>query len=403
MTLFKTISLAALSVLFYVSCSSSGNDKKNTKKRTKKDEVSDSLMLVYDKKNEDPYIAEFMQNLHKKYGFNGNALVAKKGKIIFEGSFGWANYLLRDSLKVKSEFELASITKTFTGVAIMQLLEEGKIALDDDVKKYYPDFPYDGITIRLLLSHRSGMMNYVYFIDDIWRKEKRDMRKGVTNDEVMHIIGQYKPGRYTAPDKTFHYNNSNFMVLGAIIEKITGKSYAEYVMEHIFKPAGMKNSHVYSTAVYDKIPVDVVGHDRTWRYSVAQNFLDGPVGDKGIYSTLHDLVLYDHALKNGRLLTQQSMDSMFMGRNKPLNGHFNYGFGWRIFDGNNGEKVVYHTGWWHGFRNIYVRDLNNDIVVVFLGNLTNGSLLHLDDLYKHLNMPVIRRGAYGRDGNTDLD
>src|SRR5690606_12069903 len=120
------------------------------------------------------------------------------------------------------------------------------------------------------------------------------------------------------------------------------------------------------------------------------------------YSTIHDLVLYDHALKNGRLLNQASLDTMYTGRNKPINKYFNYGFGWRLFDGDKGEKVVYHTGWWHGFRNIYVRDLQNDIVVVFLGNLTNGSLLRLDDLYKHLGMPVIRRGAYGPSGG-DLD
>lgn len=403
MTLIRLVFAATLFLTVYLSCSSSVNENKNPKIRTEKEDKSDSLLLVYDKKNEDPFIAEYIQNLHKKYGFNGNAIVAKKGKIIFQGSFGWANYLMRDSLKIESEFEIASITKTFTGVAIMQLVESGKLSLDDDVRKFYPDFPYDGITVRLLLPHRSGMMNYVYFVDDIWRKEKRNMRKGITNNDVMNLIAERKPTPYTSPDKTFHYNNSNYMVLGAIIEKVTGVSYAEYVMENIFKPAGMKNTHVYSTAVYEKIPVDVVGHDRTWRYSVAQNFLDGPVGDKGIYSTIHDLILYDHALKNGRLLEPHSLDTMYTGRNKPQNGHFNYGYGWRVFDGNKGEKVVYHTGWWHGFRNIYVRDLNNDIVIAFLGNLTNGSLLHLDDLYIHLGMPVIRRGAYGPNGANDFD
>ena len=189
------------------------------------------------------------------------------------------------------------------------------------------------------------------------------------------------------------------MVLAAIIEKVTGKTYADYMVTNVFKPAGMKNTHVYSTTVYPKIPVDVVGHDRTWRYSVVQNFLDGPVGDKGIYSTLHDLVLYDNALRNGRLLTKPSLDSAYTGHNKAVNGHFNYGYGWRMFDGENNRKVVYHTGWWHGFRHIYVRDLNKKIVIIFLGNLTNGSLLHLDDLYKHLGVPVIRKGAYTGTGS----
>ncbi|WP_163030286.1 serine hydrolase, partial [Pseudomonas viridiflava] len=107
-------------------------------------------------------------------------------------------------------------------------------------------------------------------------------------------------------------------------------------------------------------------------------------GDKGIYSTLHDLVLFDKYLKNGRLITRKSSDSSYVGRNKPVNGHFNYGYGWRMFDGEKMDKVVYHTGCWHGFRHIYERDLDKDIIVIFLGNLTNGSLMHLHDLYKHL-------------------
>ncbi|MCJ0741662.1 serine hydrolase domain-containing protein [Pedobacter montanisoli] len=393
----------ALSIFSVVACTSKEEKEKkkaaDKKVRVKEDDKADSLLLVYDKKNEDKWIAEFVENLHKRYGFNGNALVARKGKIIYQGAKGWADYLHRDSLKINSEFELASITKTFTGVAIMQLVEQGKLSLNDNVKKFFPNFPYEGITIKLLLTHRSGMMNYVYFIDDIWRKEKRDMKKGITNEEVMKVIAERKPNPYVKPDNRFHYNNSNYMVLGAIIEKVTGMRYSQYMAENIFKPAGMKNTHVYSKAEYEKIPVDVVGHDKIWKYSVAQNFLDGPVGDKGIYSTLHDLVLYDKYLRNERLLSNKSLDSAYVGRNKPVNGHFNYGYGWRMFDGKNMDKVVYHTGWWHGFRHIYVRDLDKDIVVIFLGNLTNGSLMHLDDLYKYLKMPIIRKGAYSGSGS----
>lgn len=403
---FKILLTAiTLSIFTLNACTSKEEKEKKTaedkKVRKPEDDKADSLLLVYDKKKEDKWIADFVNNLHKKYSFNGNVLVAKKGKIIYQGAKGWADYLHRDSLKINSEFELASITKTFTGTAIMQLVEAGKLSLDDNVKKFFPNFPYDGITVRLLLPHRSGMMNYVYFIDDIWRKEKKDMKKGITNQDVMQVIADKKPNPYTKPDKVFHYNNSNYMVLGAIIEKVSGMRYSQYMMEHIFKPAGMKNTHVYSKAEYDKIPVDVVGHDRnSFRYSVVQNFLDGPVGDKGIYSTLHDLVLYDKYLRNERLLKNVSLDSAYVGRNKPVNGHFNYGYGWRMFDGKGMDKVVYHTGWWHGFRHIYVRDLDKDIVVIFLGNLTNGSLMHLDELYKYLKMPIIRKGAYTGSGSA---
>ena len=394
----------ALTIISLSSCTSKEEKVKkeaaDKKVRVKEDDKSDSLLLVYNPKKEDKWIADFAENLHRKYGFNGNILVAKKGKILYQGAKGWADYLHRDSLKINSEFELASITKTFTGVAIMQLIEAGKLSLNDDVKKFFPNFPYDGITVKMLLSHRSGMMNYVYFIDNIWRKEKKDMKKGISNQEVMQVIADKKPNPYAKPDNRFHYNNSNYMVLGGIIEKVSGKRYSQYMMENVFKPAGMKNTHVYSKAEYEKIPVDVVGHDRNnFKYSVAQNFLDGPVGDKGIYSTIHDLVLFDKYLKSERLLTNKSLDSAYVGRNKPVNGHFNYGYGWRMFDGKGMDKVVYHTGWWHGFRHIYVRDLDKDIVVIFLGNKTNGSLMQLDELYKYLKMPIIRKGAYSGAGS----
>ena len=395
----STLLAAALASFLFFSCSSDA--KKNqtlaepSLERTPDDDKADSLLLVYNPAKGDKWIADFVNNLHKKYGFNGNMLVAKDGKILYEKAIGWADYLHRDSLKINSEFELASVTKTFTGTAIMQLVEKGKLSLTDDVKKFYPNFPYDGINVKLLLTHRSGMMNYVYFTDGIWKDKKKPM----SNQDVMNLIAEYKPNKYAKPDTRFHYNNSNFMVLAAIIEKVTGKTYADYMMENIFKPAGMKHTHVYSTTVYPKIPVDVVGHDRTWRYSVVQNFLDGPVGDKGIYSTIHDLVLYDKSLKNGRLLKKESLDSAYKGHNKAINGHFNYGYGWRIFDGDNDRKVVYHTGLWHGFRHIYIRDVQKNIVIIFLGNLTNGSLLHLDELYKYLKTPIIRKGAYSGSGS----
>lgn len=396
MTYRNILAVAALATILFTNCTSSSKSPVDPTVRTEDDDRADSVLVAYNPEKGDKFIGDFVQKLHKKYGFNGNVLVARDGKILYQKAIGWADYLHRDSLKINSEFETASITKTFTGVAIMQLIEKGKLSLTDDVKKFYPNFPYEGINIKLLLTHRSGMMNYVYFTDGIWKDKKKPM----SNQDVMNLIIEHKPARYAKPDTRFHYNNSNYMVLAAIIEKVTGKTYADYMMENVFKPAGMKNTHVYSTTVYPKIPVDVIGHDRTWRYSVVQNFLDGPVGDKGIYSTLHDLVLYDNALRKGRLLSKASLDSAYTGYSKPVNGHFNYGYGWRLFEGDKGKKVAYHTGWWHGFRHIYVRDLDQKIVVIFLGNLTNGSLMHLDDLYKYLKMPVIRKSAHSGRGSA---
>jgi CubicO group peptidase (beta-lactamase class C family) len=377
-----------LCIVFFAACGSA------SKKRSKEDDRTDSLALVVHPGKLSKEIDAFVEKLHRTRQFNGNVLVARKGKIIYERAIGWADYLHRDSLKINSVFELASVTKPFTATAILLLEEQGKLKLDQNVKEFFPDFPYEGITIRLLLSHRSGMMNYVYFTDDIWKEKMKPM----SNMDVMKLIAQHKPAPYAQPDKVFHYNNSNYMVLAAIIEKVTGKSYTHFMENTIFKPLGMKNTHVFSTTVFKKIPVDVVGHDRVWRRSVVQNFLDGPVGDKGIYSTLHDLYLFDRAMRAGKVLRKESLDSAYTPRNPLQYEHFSYGYGWRLFEAPN-QQVVYHTGWWHGFRHIFVRDLKNDVTLIFLSNLTNGSLLGLDDLYRLLQVPVIRRNAYSRAGD----
>ena len=391
------------SFLFILSSCSSKQKDKSEKLPGPEAPFDTKAFLAYDPKDADKKIDEVMQQLHKTRGFNGNVLVAKHGKIIYQKAIGWADYLHRDSLKISSKFELASVTKTFTSTAILMLMEQGKLKLDDDVKKFFPDFPYDGVTIRLLLTHRSGMMNYVYFTDDLYRSQHLNQRKGITNAEEMALIAQYKPRPFNKPNARFLYNNSNFMVLGSIIEKVTGQSYADFMQTHIFKPSKMLNTAVYSKAVYDKIPVDVVGHDRgQWRYSVVQNFLDGPVGDKGIYSTVGDLWLYDRALRAGRLLKQATMDSAYVPRNPMVHGHFSYGYGWRIFEAP-GKQVIYHTGWWHGFRHIYLRDIKDDITIVLLSNLSNGSLLKLDDLFKAAGMPIVRKSAYKGNGDTSDD
>jgi len=391
------------SLFLFASCSSKSGDKNNSANGSADyDKPLDTkALLAYDPKSADKQIDAFMQHLHTAAGFNGNVLVAKKGKIVYQNAFGWANYPHQDSLTLNSQFELASVSKTMTSTAILQLMERGKLRLGDSVQQFFPNFPYHGVTIRMLLTHRSGLPNYVYAIDDVFRKEHRDQKKGVTNQQMMDLLAQYKPARYNLPDKGYHYNNSNFMVLGSIIEKAAHMQYADYMMQNVFLPAGMKHTNVYSKATYDKIPTKVLGHDRnSWRYSVAQNYLDGPVGDKGIYSTVGDLFLFDRALRAGKLIKQATQDSAYTNRVPLKNGHFGYGYGWHLFEAPN-EKVVYHTGWWHGFRHNFLRDMKEDVVIILLDNMTNGSLLHLDDLFKMTGMPVIRAGAYGRDGEED--
>ncbi|PRD46685.1 serine hydrolase domain-containing protein [Sphingobacterium haloxyli] len=377
-----------------MSCSSPEAKQKKIEQKQQKQQEKDSIALVYNPADADQELDDFMQNLHRKSAFNGNVLIAKKGKIIYQNAFGWADYLHKDSLKITSKFELASVSKPLTALGILKLVEEEKLRLDQTVNDFFPDFPYLNISIQMLLSHRSGLPNYIYFSEEAWK----DRKKAMSNMDAMDLLIEHKPMRYGAPDGRFHYNNSNYMVLASIIEKVTGQDFAVYMKESIFDPAGMKNTAVLSKAVYDKIPTDVIGHDRVWRRSVVQNYLDGPVGDKGIYSTVQDLFLLDIALKEGRVIGEGILDSAYVPRSDARRSLFSYGYGWRTFSPEEAQ-IVYHTGWWHGFRNLYVRDLTNDITIVLLSNMVNGSLVKLDDLYKILKMPVLRQNAYNANGD----
>jgi CubicO group peptidase (beta-lactamase class C family) len=183
MRLYKNI-LPIATLLLISSCSQSKSKPVSSTPDLNKP-FYPAVYLKYNPKNADMRIDAFMKHLHQVSGFNGNVLVAKHGKIIYENSFGWADYPREDSLHINSKFQLASVTKTMTGTAILQLWERGKIKLDDDVRKFFPNFPYPGVTIRLLLTHRSGMMNYVYFVDDIYRAEHRNQKIGITNQRHL--------------------------------------------------------------------------------------------------------------------------------------------------------------------------------------------------------------------------
>lgn len=333
----------------------------------------------------------FFAQLHNKYKFNGNVLIAKKGEIIYEGSFGWTSFTHQHKLNINTQFQLASVSKPFTAVAILMLCETGKIKLNQTVTHFFPNFPYPNITIHHLLTHQSGLTNYVYFCERVWRNQQ----KPLNNQIVMDLFNKYNPGKYFgSPGAHFHYNNSNYMILAAILEKVTGKTYQAFMKEKIFKPCGMTQSIVLTTNNKQEYNETMAkGHDRTWRYCAMPNYLDGTCGDKGIYSTVGDLYRFDKALKQGLLLKKSTLNKAYQPYVKKEHGYFSYGYGWRTFDRDN-IKIVYHTGWWHGFRNFFMRDLTNDVTIILLSNLVNGSLNHTDQLFEILKEPIIRRGAY---------
>jgi CubicO group peptidase (beta-lactamase class C family) len=191
----------------------------------------------------------FFENRFTKTEFNGTVLFAERGRIIFDKAYGYVNFPQKDSLTTQHTFQLASASKPFTAVAILQLYEQGKLALTDDVRKYLPQFPYADITIHQLLCHRSGLSQYTHFCDsptDIWP----DKTKTITNQDVLDIMERDIPMVNYPPNQKHYYCNTNYMLLASIIEKVSGSSFEEYLQAHIFNPAGMTSARVYNRENY---------------------------------------------------------------------------------------------------------------------------------------------------------
>lgn len=294
--------------------------------------------------------------------FNGGLLVAKGGNIIFEKYKGSQPLGGKDSVDKNTPFHIASVTKTFTAMAILKLMEEGKLKLEDSVAKYLPEFNYPGVTIKTLLNHRSGIPNYVYVMD----KMAIPVNGYFTNRDVLNVLVANKAILPPAapPDSRFSYNNSNFVILALIIEKVTGVSYAKYMREHIFIPFGLKNTFVFNIA--DSLKS---GKNYDWRgREIANNSLDAIYGDKNIYSTVKDLYRWDRALSYGLYLKKETLDAAYTPYSNEKPGIKNYGLGWRMDIFPDGKKLVFHTGWWHGNNALLLRLIPEDATIIVLNN-----------------------------------
>lgn len=308
-------------------------------------------------------IDSFFKALTYRARFNGNVLIAHNGRVLFSGSFGYANYRKKISLSDSSEFQIGSVSKQFTAVAIMMLKERDKLSYDDTIQHFYPNFPYSGITIRMLLDHRSGLPNYMYLCSAINKSETGF----IDNQQVVDYLTQYKPPRYFKPDQRFNYSNTNYCLLAAIVEKITGISFSEFMRKNAFEPLQM--NHTY---IFDKndttIPNRVQGYNANYNRA-GIDFLDGVTGDKGVYTTSWDMLKWDQALYGEQLVKQSTLVESF----KP-NGRWirqrNYGFGWHLMPFG-GDTITYHDGWWHGFNCAFIRDVKYRNTIIVLSNHVN--------------------------------
>lgn len=311
----------------------------------------------------------------KKTGFNGTVLVAQKGIVLLEKATGFAHDTVAN--QIDSKFQLASLSKTFTALAVMKLVQEGKMGLDHTIQDFYPRFPYSGVTLRSLLSHRSGLPYYQYEFDRKVRKEKIYP----SNQQIMQWFTEADPTPKILhlPDHHFNYNNTNYAVLAAIIEKVSGQSFAHYMEENIFKPAGMDHTFAGTSENADLNVNRTFGHQNGRR--LEKDFYDDIMGDKGIYSSAPDLLKYYTVLKNGTLVSKENLREMYTPRSFEHPGIRNYGYGFRLWVNKMQQtEYIYHTGWWKGYNTIMFFDLRDDFVVIVLSNKYNRSVYNIREM-----------------------
>ncbi|RNI33588.1 class A beta-lactamase-related serine hydrolase [Hanamia caeni] len=322
-------------------------------------------------------IQNFYDNKLLRTGFNGAILVAKKGKVIFEDYHGYFNVQKKDSVLDKhSAFHIASVSKTFTAMATLKLAEMGKLSIYDDVKKFFPKFPYDNVTVKDLLSHRSGLPNYLYFMDKLgW-----DTKKHCDNEDVLDYLIKYKPAA-TRPNTHFTYCNTNYDLLGLIIEKASGESYADFLQQQFFTPLHMNDTYVWN--IKDSASA-MPSFDFRGRQE-AFTFLDCGFGDKNIYSTPEDLLKWDQALYTNEIFSKKTLEEAFSPYSNEKPGIRNYGYGWRMNVYPDGRKVIYHNGWWHGNNAVFIRMIQDSVTIIVLGNKYNRNIYLAKDMEKIFN------------------
>ena len=305
-------------------------------------------------------------------GLNGVVLYAEQGELVYEEAFGWRdlNKRHKDSIRIDDAFQLSSDSKMFTAEAVMLLKADGKLDYDDEVRKYVPEFPYAGVTIRHLLTHCSGLPRYDSMADEFWP----DRKKPFSNEALIKMLVERRPEPYGTPGGGYFYNNINYALLASVVERASGQHFEDFMRERIFEPCGMTHSYIYSmrddTAVSLYMPVEVHGHDvyRSGPVKAQNDYLNGVMGDKIMFSTVEDLYRYNQALDQALLLPDSLQREAFMPGSPDWKNDENYGFGWRMSKEH--PDAYFHFGWWKGYRSLIVRDVAHRRFLAILTNTT---------------------------------
>lgn len=305
--------------------------------------------------------------IQTRLGFNGSVLVGYEGKVLYKRHLGYANKSKNILLSPQSSSQLASTSKPFTATAILWLHQNKYLDINKPVKEYLPTFPYETITVKMLLNHRSGLPDYLKFAGKYWGHSTPR-----TNDDLLDLFARVKPALNSRVDARFEYCNSNYAILASILESVTKMPYPKFMKEFIFEPLGMKNTFVYDPNGY-KPEKMAISYKANWTPE-PDMFADGIYGDKNIYSTVEDLYRWDQSFYHNTLLNNATQDLAYTGCSFEKPGVKNYGLGWRMMTYPDGYKMVFHNGWWHGNNTIFYRFIKDNFTIIVLGNRFNNRI-----------------------------
>lgn len=356
--------IAALLGIVWAGCNVSGQDKNPGNSGAVLAYVDPRSTANYEKYHD--LVADFMKTNLLHRGFNGAILVAKDSTVVYENYHGRIDLRKKDSIHEHTAFHIASTSKTMTGMAILQLVEQGLLRLDQPLEEFFPGFPYEGVTVKLLLTHRSGLPNYLYFLEkEKWRQEDR-----VSNQGVLDYMIAKKPGRESRPNSRFSYCNTNYVLLALILEKLTGKSYPQYMKEKIFEPLGMTDTYVYTNEWESTATPSFQYNGALWRL----DFADDTYGDKNIYSTPSDLLKWSLAVHGGKVINDSMLKLALSPYSLERPSMHNYGLGWRMITLPNKKTVYYHNGRWHGNNSAFAYLPDEKVTIIIIGNKYNSNI-----------------------------
>ncbi|MFN2261284.1 MAG: serine hydrolase domain-containing protein [Psychroflexus sp.] len=349
----------------------SGNEAKHHKEVVDLKPISTTpnYAKVYNKETE--ILDSLVSRKAKVYDINGSVLVAYKDQIIYQKDFGYKNPIKKEPLAPGLSFQLASVSKQFTAASILKLYEDGKIDIDQPVKTYLPEFRFEDITVRNLLKHRSGLWNYMYLTERYW-----DSELAPDNLEVVDLINSFENRLNFSPGKHFNYSNTGYVVLGAIVEKVSKKSFQNYLKDSFFLPHCLDETFI---DLNEKNKTAVLNGYQPYGRSYIKlpaGFHNNAFGDKGIYASANDLFKWFKKLKNGEILSPESVDLMF-GKNISEEDP-DYGMGFRLKN-EDGERIIYHNGLWDGFRNGLEFHPDEDLVFIVLTHTQNKRKRYFQD------------------------